>query len=173
LILIQLNFFAFIFSPYPHSLHSRWRSFTSKPMTVVPQKTRQFNPVIYISSSRPTKYPFLSPLTFQYIPFFSIFFKSEKLTGIIIVLFPLLFLPFAVLNSHLFQPSHLLQCAVHKPVFKAIRIPLAMLCSFMDERSVFGTRVKAVKGNPCSCSLHYLFSHMHYILMYPSVHTFL
>jgi len=42
-----------------------------------------------------------------------------------------------------------------------------MLCSFMDERSVFGTRVKAVKGNPCSCSLHYSFSHMHYILSVP------
>jgi hypothetical protein len=68
------------------------------------------------------------------------------------------------------SPSHLLQCAVHTPLRKAIRIPLAILCSFMDECSVFRRRVKAVKGNPCSRSITYSHTCITYCpcrLMYP------
>ena len=58
LILIQVNIFALsLFSPYLHSrqlhhalfsrhyVHSRECSFTGKPMKVIPQNTRKFNPL--------------------------------------------------------------------------------------------------------------------------------
>jgi len=132
-------------------------------MTVVPQQTKQFNPAVYIASSRPTKLLFLSPLTFQYILFFSILFKLEKLTGIIVVLFYLCSAFRCAQLASFPNSSRLLQCAVHRPLCKAIRIFLAIVCSFMDERSLFGRRVKAVKGNPFPAPLLILTYALHIV----------
>jgi hypothetical protein len=173
---MQLNFFAlFLFSLYPYvrllhvrlllrtlTLHSPY-THTNVPSPESPWRSsrNKLNNLIPVSAAR-NVYSFRRwPFNISYSFPSSLNWKNSQ--ELLLFCFPYCFCLSLCSTCISSNPSHLLQCAVHRPVCKAIRIPLAMVCSFMNEHSLFGRRVKAVKGNPFPAPLLILTYALHIV----------